>query len=155
MKAYIYEYTITVSLKIGANKDAIQLYYYACEVNQVPIKYIISDSGVIHETIGQKAGNAGNAEDPDRIISFEFNPAAGQEALTCEAGEDATASDLVLSSIAILLGVYQALRRSSGEEDAEIMRQHITSLVNNPDFWSYHQHQDDAIDFTDLKIFRS
>lgn len=93
----------------------------------MPIKYIISDSGVIHKTSGQKTEKGGNAEDPDRIISFEFNPAAGQEALTCEAGED----------------------------DAEIMRQHITSLVNNPDFWSYHQHQDDAIDFTDLKIFRS
>lgn len=138
-----------------AKRRFIQLYYYACEVDQVPIKYIISDSGVIHKTSGQKTEKGGNAEDPDRIISFEFNPAAGQEALTCEAGEDATASDLVLSSIAILLGVYQALRRSSGEEDAEIMRQHITSLVNNPDFWSYHQHQDDAIDFTDLKIFRS
>lgn len=121
----------------------------------MPIKYIISDSGVVHETSGQKTEKGGNDNCPDRIISFEFNPAAGQEALTCEAGEDATASDLVLSSIAILLGVYQALRRSSGDEDAEIMRQHIMSLVNNPDFWSYHQHQDDAIDFTDLKIFRS
>ena len=121
----------------------------------MPIKYILSDSGVIHESSGKKTGKDGSDNCPDRIIDFEFNPVAGQEALTCEAGKDATASDLVLSSIAVLLGVYQALRRSSGEEDAEIMRQHITSLVNNPDFWNYHQHQDDAIDFTDLKIFRS
>lgn len=119
----------------------------------MPIKYIITDSDVINENSTQSTKKGGNGQ--DRSITFEFNPAAGQENLSCEAGKDATASDLVLSSIAILLGVYQALRRSSGEEDAEIMRQHITSLVNNPDFWSYHQHQDDAIDFTDLKIFRS
>lgn len=122
---------------------------------QVPIKYIISDSGEISENSGKSTEKTVNGTGQDISITFEFNPIAGQENLSCEAGKDVTGSDLVLSSIAILLGVYQVLRRSSGEEDAEIMRQHITSLVNNPDFWSYHQHQDDAIDFTDLKIFRS
>ena len=119
----------------------------------MPIKYIINDSDEISEN--NKQNTESNGKNQDRSIIFEFNSVAGQENLSCEAGKDVTGSDLVLSSIAVLLGVYQAIRRSSGESDAEIMREHVTSLVNNPSFWSYHQHQDDAIDFTDLKTFRS
>lgn len=118
------------------------------------IKYRIIESDEIQNREDDPQ-EYGNSSEQDRNIKFEFNPTSGEESLSCQTGKDASEADLVLSSAAVVLGVYQALRRSSGEEDAEIMRQHITSLVNNPDFWSYHQHQDDAIDFNDLKIFRS
>ena len=133
----------------------MQLYYKISEVSQIPMKYIINDVGVIKDANKLRGVKTGNGASPDRIITFEFNPAVGQERLTCEAGNNASASDLVLSSVAVLLGVYQALRHSSGEEDAEIMKEHIISLVNNPSFWNYNHHEDDAIDFTDLKTFMS
>lgn len=96
-----------------------------------------------------------NSSEQDRNIKFEFNPTSGEESLSCQTGKDASEADLVLSSAAVVLGVYQALRRSSGEEDAEIMRRHLTELVNNPSFWDYSSHQDDAIDFSNMKTYRS
>lgn len=117
------------------------------------IKYIISDSGAINES--NEKDLVKDEEDQGRRIVFEFNPVSGEESLSCEAGKNVTVSDLILSSVAVLLGVYQAIRRSSGEKDAEIMKEHIASLVNNSSFWNYSQHQDDAIDFRELNKYRS
>ena len=118
------------------------------------IKYRIIESDEIQNR-EDNPQEYGNSSEQDRNIEFEFNPTSGEESLSCQTGKDTSEADLVLSSAAVVLGVYQALRRSSGEEDAEIMRRHLTELVNNPSFWDYSSHQDDAIDFSNMKTYRS